>query len=116
MRYMDDGDVMVALLIVVAIIGLVWLAAFMIYREIDFARVMARSRRQKRDEQERREYEAALQRRELLADLQDYGISECDLHQLSEEEIAARLTAAINLHRQVVEGLSRSRPAAAANV
>lgn len=115
--YLDDGDdVMMLMLLGAALIGCLYLLAWLIYREIDFARARSRSQQKAREEEARREQEharrehqAAMEREDVLADLRDYGISEYQLEHLPTEEIATQLRVAVDVHRRAIEGFAGAR-------
>lgn len=108
--YLDDGDdVMMLMLLGAALIGCLYLLAWLIYREIDFARARSRSQEKAREEHARREHQAALEREDVVADLRDYGISEYQLEHLPTEEIAAQLRVAVDFHRRAIEGFAGAR-------
>ena len=110
----NPEQVMLVLLLVLVMIGLIYLSGYLIYRNIQIDLTMARARKTRREEKRAEEIQSAQQRRELLADLREYGLTEDDFDR-PHEDVVARIKDATELHRQAIEGLGGAGRSGAAS-
>lgn len=105
MQDMDPEQLATFLVLVMVLIaGAGGLVFYLIYL-IQCGRNEARWDRERREKKAREQYEAERAHCEYVADLADLGLTEADL-ECPDVDVAARLRAAVGLHRRVLEGLA----------
>lgn len=109
LKYLSDTELSLFLLSVLGLIGGVLVVGVLIYRMIQNARLDYRAEAEWRANQHAEQLRLAREHREYLTDNRDLGLDESDLD-LPREAIVARIAAATEIHRHVMEGLSGQRP------